>query len=254
MSDTATVDAIRSALDGLIAGCEKLDARIDAMTKNDADRKFEPVGDTLARYLELHWNSTRSQFLRWARGRSISEAEANFAFNRFNRLSAGSREEDPTKSKQDSARADAGKDAGTFVEQKHPRNTEGEFSSGGGSGRSSGGSKSTSSSAPKPLHHFNGMKSWAEQVKRDYPDVKVQQNGKEFSAVLKGVEVGKFSRARGAGWTQALAGSSARHDYITESGGKFTVHAESGKPMGAYGSKGEAEKRLREIEYFKRKK
>ena len=47
--------------------------------------------------------------------------------------------------------------------------------------------------------------------------------------------------------------TSARHDYITESGGKFTVHAESGKHMGTYSSKGEAEKRLREIEYFKHK-
>lgn len=40
-------------------------------------------------------------------------------------------------------------------------------------------------------------------------------------------------------------------NYITESGGKYTVHAESGKKMGTYGSKAEAEKRLREIEYFK---
>ncbi len=41
------------------------------------------------------------------------------------------------------------------------------------------------------------------------------------------------------------------NDYITESDGKFTVHAESGKPMGTYRSRAEAEKRLREIDYFK---
>ncbi len=42
--------------------------------------------------------------------------------------------------------------------------------------------------------------------------------------------------------------------YITESDGKWIVHAEDGKPMGTYGSKAEARKRLQEIEYFKHKK
>ena len=40
-------------------------------------------------------------------------------------------------------------------------------------------------------------------------------------------------------------------NYITESNGKFIVHAESGKKLGEYDSKSEAEKRLKQIEYFK---
>lgn len=40
-------------------------------------------------------------------------------------------------------------------------------------------------------------------------------------------------------------------DYITESNGKFTVHSEAGKPMGTYGNRAEAKKRLGQIEYFK---
>lgn len=40
-------------------------------------------------------------------------------------------------------------------------------------------------------------------------------------------------------------------DYITKNGSKYVVHAESGKVMGRENSKAAAEKRLREIEYFK---
>lgn len=39
--------------------------------------------------------------------------------------------------------------------------------------------------------------------------------------------------------------------YITHEDDKWTVHAEDGKPMGSYGSEGEARKRLGQIEYFK---
>ena len=42
--------------------------------------------------------------------------------------------------------------------------------------------------------------------------------------------------------------------YITSSNGKWTVHAESGKHLGTYGSKAEATHRLQQIEYFKHKK
>ncbi len=42
--------------------------------------------------------------------------------------------------------------------------------------------------------------------------------------------------------------------YITHSNGKYTVHSESGKPMGTYGSEGEAKHRLQQIEYFKTRK
>lgn len=55
---------------------------------------------------------------------------------------------------------------------------------------------------------------------------------------------------------QLMSGDSAgcscqSRDYITESNGQYTVHAESGKHLGTYGSKSAAEKRLRQIEYFK---
>lgn len=40
-------------------------------------------------------------------------------------------------------------------------------------------------------------------------------------------------------------------DYITEENGKFTVYSHSGKAMGSYPSREEADKRLRQIEYFK---
>ena len=39
--------------------------------------------------------------------------------------------------------------------------------------------------------------------------------------------------------------------YITHSGGKYTVHSESGKPMGTYDSEAGAKHRLQQIEYFK---
>jgi len=147
MSDTATVDAIRSALDGLIAGCEKLDARIDAMTKNDA---------------------------------GISGAQI-------------------------------------------------------------------------------------ETLKREYGRIKgIDPNSESYRKLIVlldrlGQEELKQLSTAGVPFVSKLAlnrvkkDSTARHDYITESGGKFTVHAESGKHMGTYSSKGEAEKRLREIEYFKHK-
>jgi ADP-ribose pyrophosphatase YjhB (NUDIX family) len=45
-----------------------------------------------------------------------------------------------------------------------------------------------------------------------------------------------------------------RKNYISHEGGKWTVHAESGKEMGTYKTKEEALKRLREIEYFKHHK
>ncbi len=40
-------------------------------------------------------------------------------------------------------------------------------------------------------------------------------------------------------------------DYITEGNGKFTVRSHTGKEMGEYATKAEAEKRLKQIEYFK---
>jgi len=43
-------------------------------------------------------------------------------------------------------------------------------------------------------------------------------------------------------------------NYITESDGKFIVHAESGKQLGEYPTRAEAEKRLGQIEYFKHQK
>ena len=42
--------------------------------------------------------------------------------------------------------------------------------------------------------------------------------------------------------------------YITHSNDKWTVHAESGKPMGTYDSEAAAKKRLAQIEYFKQTK
>ena len=38
---------------------------------------------------------------------------------------------------------------------------------------------------------------------------------------------------------------------IVQNGKKFTVMGESGRKMGTYGSKAKAEKRLKQIEYFK---
>lgn len=38
---------------------------------------------------------------------------------------------------------------------------------------------------------------------------------------------------------------------IKRKGKKFQVKSESGKPMGTYPSKGEAVKRLKQVEYFK---
>lgn len=43
------------------------------------------------------------------------------------------------------------------------------------------------------------------------------------------------------------------NNYIKEENGKFCVYSESGKRLGEYGSRGEAEKRLEQIEYFKSK-
>lgn len=40
-------------------------------------------------------------------------------------------------------------------------------------------------------------------------------------------------------------------DYITENNGSFVVHSHSGKGMGSYPTRAEAEKRLSQIEYFK---
>lgn len=41
---------------------------------------------------------------------------------------------------------------------------------------------------------------------------------------------------------------------IVHSGSQYKVQSESGKPMGKYRSRAEAEMRLRQIEYFKHKK
>lgn len=43
-------------------------------------------------------------------------------------------------------------------------------------------------------------------------------------------------------------------DYITENNGKFTVHSHTGKSMGSYPTCAEADKRLKQIEYFKHAK
>jgi hypothetical protein len=49
------------------------------------------------------------------------------------------------------------------------------------------------------------------------------------------------------------AGERSVSRYITHSGDKWIVHAESGKVLGEYASEGEAKKRLEQIEYFKHK-
>jgi hypothetical protein len=41
---------------------------------------------------------------------------------------------------------------------------------------------------------------------------------------------------------------------IVKSGSQYQVQSESGKPLGKYRSRAEAELRLRQIEYFKHKK
>jgi len=41
---------------------------------------------------------------------------------------------------------------------------------------------------------------------------------------------------------------------IKKSGSQYQVQSESGKPMGKYRSRAEAELRIRQIEYFKHKK
>lgn len=38
---------------------------------------------------------------------------------------------------------------------------------------------------------------------------------------------------------------------IVKTGNRFTVKGQSGRKMGTYGSKAKAEKRLKQIEYFK---
>lgn len=44
------------------------------------------------------------------------------------------------------------------------------------------------------------------------------------------------------------------HEYIQKSGSQFVVKSKKGKPMGSYRSRAAAEKRLRQIEFFKHKK
>lgn len=41
--------------------------------------------------------------------------------------------------------------------------------------------------------------------------------------------------------------------YITKQGSEYVVHAESGKELGRYKTRAEAEHRLKQIEYFKHK-
>ena len=187
MSDTATVDAIRSALDGLTAGCEKLDARIDAMTKNDADGVRIVYNKLLG-----GWYVVRGPRQSPLSGRFNSKEEAQAWLN-----------------------ARRGKD---FVRQDEiPAGAQW---------------RCTSCGHTTPANALNKNLKVGEKLK-----MRCWKENKNTTHTLV-----------------SPAKDSARHDYITESGGKYTVHAESGKPMGAYGSKGEAEKRLREIEYFKRKK
>ena len=45
--------------------------------------------------------------------------------------------------------------------------------------------------------------------------------------------------------------SSVKRSYITEHDGEYTVHGHTGREFGTYKSKGEAEKRLKQIEYYK---
>jgi phage-related protein (TIGR01555 family) len=51
--------------------------------------------------------------------------------------------------------------------------------------------------------------------------------------------------------TEEVTQDSATKDYIREENGKFCVYSESGKRLGEYATRAEAEKRLRQVEYFK---
>ena len=262
MSGTATVDAIRSALDGLIAGCEKLDARIDAMTKNDADGVRIVYNKLLG-----GWYVVRGPHQSPLNGRFNSKEEAQAWLN-------------ARRGKDSAARADADGPSDVQLQalrnyaQKHGHTWKRDLLHDWETGHAEGELQQVRNQfGPSWLVRFRfgamakndaGISgAQIETLKREYGRIKgIDPNSESYRKLIVlldrlGQEELKQLSTAGVPFVSKLAlnrvkkDSAARHDYITESGGKYTVHAESGKPMGAYGSKGEAEKRLREIEYFK---
>lgn len=70
-------------------------------------------------------------------------------------------------------------------------------------------------------------------------------------ATKKAPTAGAPTEPGGGGPPSGQAGDTAGKDYVRKEGGKFVVYAESGRKMGTYNSRAEANERLRQIEAAK---